>query len=64
MNYSWEEEKKRIAESDERYRKKMLGLIEESKMIRKKQMICVTIQIICLIGSVICTIFSFLNLGF
>lgn len=55
MDYSWEEEKKRMEESDECYRKKVLGLIEESRMIRKKQMICVTIQIICLIGSLICT---------
>ena len=57
----WEEEKKRIAESDERYRERMMNLIEEFKIFQRKRMRLLIIQIICLIGSFICTAYSLFN---
>ena len=57
----WEEEEKRIAESDARYRENMMNLIEESKILQRKRMRLLITQIICLIGSFICTAYSLFN---
>lgn len=60
-NNEREEEEKRIAESDARYRENMMNLIEESKILQRKRMRLLIIQIICLIGSFICTAYSLFN---